>query len=82
MDINRFKNAEGRITDSMSEGYSTRLNDDCFYFQLSKDEKEVMEQYIEYFKQLIAVNYDKTVRNIEFEDDKDFWTVEVDFNKQ
>ena len=47
MNINRFKNAEGRITDSMSQGYSTRLNDDCFYFQLSKDEKEVMEQSIE-----------------------------------
>lgn len=81
MDINRFKNAEGRITDSMSQGYSTRLNDDCFYFQIDEEAKEVFEQYIEYFKQLIAVNYDKTVRNIEFEDDKDFWTVEVDFRK-
>lgn len=81
MNINRFKNAEGRITDSMSQGYSTRLNDDCFYFQLSKDEKEVMEQSIEYFKDLIADIYEITVSNIEFEDDKDFWTVEVDFNK-
>lgn len=81
MNINRFKNAEGRITDSMSQGYSTRLNDDCFYFQLSKYEKEVMEQSIEYFKDLIADIYEITVSNIEFEDDKDFWTVEVDFNK-
>ena len=79
MDVNRFKNAEGRITDSMSQGYSTRLNDDCFYFQLSKDEKEVMEQSIEYFKDLIADRYEITVSNIEFEDDVDFWTVEVDF---
>ena len=79
MNINRFKNAEIRITDSMSQGYSTRLNDDCFYFQLSKDEKEVMEQYIEYFKDLIADRYERTVSNIEFEDDVDFWTVEVDF---
>lgn len=79
MDLNRFKNAEGRITDSMSQGYSTRLNDDCFYFQLSKYEKEVMEQYIEYFKGLIADIYERTVSNIEFEDDVDFWTVEVDF---
>ena len=79
MDVNRFKNAEGRITDSMSQGYSTRLNDDCFYFQLSKDEKEVMEQSIEYFKDLIADRYERTVSNIEFEDDVDFWTVEVDF---
>lgn len=79
MDLNRFKNAEGRITDSMSQGYSTRLNDDCFYFQLSKDEKEVMEQYIEYFKDLIADIYERTVSNIEFEDDVYFWTVEVDF---
>ena len=79
MNINRFKNAEVRITDSMSQGYSTRLNDDCFYFQLSKDEKEVMEQSIEYFKDLIADRYDITVSNIEFEDDVDFWTVEVDF---
>ena len=69
MDINRFRNAEGRITDSMSQGYSTRLNDDCFYFQIDEEAKEVFEQYIEYFKNLIAVNYDKTVRNIEFEDD-------------
>lgn len=81
MDINRFRNAEGRITDSMSQGYSTRLNDDCFYFQLSKEEKEVMEQSIEYFKDLIEKRYERTVSNIEFEDDKDFWTVEVDFNK-
>lgn len=81
MNINKFKNEEGRITDSMSQGYSTRLNDDCFYFQLSKDEKEVMEQSIEYFKDLIADIYEITVSNIEFEDDKDFWTVEVDFNK-
>lgn len=81
MDVNRFRNAEGRIKDSMSQGYSTRLNDDCFYFQIDEEAKEVFEQYVEYFKQLIAVNYDKTVRNIEFEDDKDFWTVEVDFNK-
>ena len=82
MNINRFKNAEGRITDSMSQGYSTRLNDDCFYFKLSKDEKddkEVMEQSIEYFKDLIADRYERTVSNIEFEDDGDFWTVEVDF---
>ena len=79
MNINRFKNAEGRIKDSMSQGYSTRLNDDCFYFQLSKDEKEVMEQYIEYFKDLISDRYERTVSNIEFEDDVDFWTVEVDF---
>ena len=79
MNINRFKNAEGRITDSMSQGYSTRLNDDCFYFQLSKDEKEVMEQSIEYFTDLIADRYERTVSNIEFEDDVDFWTVEVDF---
>lgn len=79
MDINRFINAEGRIKDSMSQGYSTRLNDDCFYFQLSKDEKEVMEQYIEYFKDLIADRYERTVSNIEFDDDVDFWTVEVDF---
>ena len=79
MNINRFKNAEIRITDSMSQGYSTRLNDDCFYFQLSKDEKEVMEQSIEYFKDLIADRYERTVINIEFEDDVDFWTVEVDF---
>jgi len=70
---------EGRITDSMSQGYSTRLNDDCFYFQLSKDEKEVMEQSIEYFKNLIEEKYNKVVTNIEFEDDGDFWTVEVDF---
>ena len=40
MDINRFKNAEGRITDSMSQGYSTRLNDDCFYFQIDEEAKE------------------------------------------
>lgn len=79
MNINRFKNAEGRITDSMSQGYSTRLNDDCFYFQLSKDDKEVMEQSIEYFKDLIADIYERTVSNIEFEDDVDFLTVEVDF---
>ena len=79
MNINRFKNAEGRITDSMSQGYSTRLNDDCFYFQLSKDEKEVMEQSIEYFKDLISDRYERTVSNIEFEDDVDLWTVEVDF---
>ena len=79
MNINRFKNAEGRITDSMSQGYSTCLNDDCFYFQLSKNDKEVMEQYIEYFKDLIADRYERTVSNIEFEDDVDFWTVEVDF---
>ena len=79
MNINRFKNAEIRITDSMSQGYSTRLNDDCFYFQLSKDEKEVMEQSIEYFKDLIADRYERTVSNIEFDDDVDFWTVEVDF---
>ena len=79
MNINRFKNAEGRITDSMSQGYSTRLNDDCFYFQLSKDEKEVMEQSIEYFKDLISDRYEITVSNIEFEDDGYFWAVEVDF---
>lgn len=79
MNINRFKNAEVRITDSMSQGYSTRLNDDCFYFQLSKDDKEVMEQYIEYFKDLIAYRYERTVSNIEFDDDVDFCTVEVDF---
>ena len=79
MNINRFKNSEGRITDSMSQGYSTRLNDDFFYFQLSKDEKEVMEQSIEYFKDLIAYRYERTVSNIEFEDDGDFCTVEVDF---
>ena len=79
MNINIFKNAEGRIKDSMSQGYSTRLNDDCFYFQLSKDEKEVMEQSIEYFKDLISDRYERTVSNIEFDDDVDFWTVEVDF---
>lgn len=79
MNINRFRNAESRICDSMAEGYHNRLNDDCFYFQLSKDEKEVMEQSIEYFKDLIADRYERTVTNIEFEDDKDFWTVEVDF---
>ena len=79
MNINIFKNAEGRITDSMSQGYSTRLNDDCFNFQLSKDDKEVMEQSIEYFKGLIADRYERTVSNIEFDDDGDFWTVEVDF---
>ena len=79
MNINRFKNAEIRITDSMSQGYSTRLNDDCFYFQLSKDEKEVMEQSIEYFKDLISDRYERTVSNIEFDDDVDFWTIEVDF---
>ena len=79
MNINRFKNAEIRITDSMSQGYSTRLNDDCFYFQLSKDDKEVIEQSIEYFKDLISDRYDRTVRNIEFEDDGDFLAVEVDF---
>ena len=80
MDVNRFRNAEGRITDSMSQGYSTRLNDDCFYFQLSKDEKEVMEQSIEYFKGLIADRYQRTVSNIEFDDDVDFCTAEGDFN--
>ena len=79
MNINRFKNVEGRIIDSMSQGYSTRLNDDCFYFQISEDQKEVMEQSIEYFKDLIADRYERTVSNIEFEDDGDFWTVEVDF---
>ena len=79
MNINRFKNAEGRITDSMSQGYSTRLNDDCFYFQISEDQKEVMEQSIEYFKYLIEDRYERTVSNIEFEYDGDFWTVEVDF---
>ena len=79
MNINRFKNSEGRITDSMSQGYSTRLNDDCFYFQISEDQKEVMEQSIEYFKDLIADRYERTVSNIEFEYDGDFWTVEVDF---
>ena len=79
MNINRFKNAEGRITDSMSQGYSTCLNDDCFYFQLSKNDKEVMEQSIEYFNDLIADRYERTVSNIEFDDDVDFWTVEVDF---
>ena len=79
MNINRFRNAEGRITDSISQGYSTRLNDDCFYFQLSKNEKEVMEQSIEYLKDLIADRYERTVSNIEFEDDGDFLTVEVDF---
>ena len=79
MNINRSKNTEGHIKDSMTQGYSTRLNDDCFYFQLSKNEKEVMEQYIEYFKDLIADRYERTVSNIEFEDDGDFWTVEVDF---
>ena len=79
MNINRFKNAEGRIKDSMSQGYSTRLNDDCFYFQLSKDEKEVMEQSIEYFKYFISESYERTVSNIEFEDEGNFWTVEVGF---
>lgn len=79
MNINRFKNAEGRITDSMSQGYSTRLNDDCFYFQIREDDKEVMEQSIEYFKDLIEDRYERTVSNIEFEDDGDFLTVEVDF---
>ena len=61
MNVNRFRNAEGRITDSMSQGYSSRLNDDCFYFQLSKDEKEVIEQSIEYFKDLIADRYDRRI---------------------
>lgn len=79
MNINRFKNAEVRITDSMSQGYSTRLNNDCFYFQISEDQKEVMEQSIEYFNGLIEDRYERTVSNIEFEDDGDFWTVEVDF---
>lgn len=79
MDINRFRNAEVRIKDSMSQGYSTRLNDDCFYFQIIEDQKEVMEQYIEYFKDLIEDRYERTVSNIEFDDDVDFWTVEVDF---
>ena len=79
MNINRFKNAEIRITDSMSQGYSTRLNDDCFYFQLSKDEKKVMEQSIEYFKDLIADRYERTVSNIELEYDGYFLAVEVDF---
>lgn len=79
MNINRFRNAEGRITDSMSQGYLTRLNDDCFYFQISEDQKEVMEQSIEYLKDLIADIYERTVSNIEFEDDGDFCTVEVDF---
>ena len=79
MAVNRFKNAERRITDSISQGYSTRLNDDCFYFQLSIVEQEVMEQSIEYFNDLIADRYERTVSNIEFEDDVDFWTVEVDF---
>ena len=79
MNINRFKNAEGRITDSMSQGYSTRLNDDCFYFQISEYQKEVMEQFLKYFKDLIADRYERTVSNIEFEYDGDFWTVEVDF---
>ena len=81
MNINRFRNAESRICDSMSQGYSTRLNDDCFYFQLSKDEKEVFEQSLKYFNNLIEERYERTVSNIEFEDDKDFWTVEVVFNK-
>ena len=79
MNINRFRNAEGRITDSMSQGYSTRLNDDCFYFKISEDQKEVMEQSIEYFKDLIEDRYERTVSNIEFEYDGDFWTVEVYF---
>ena len=38
-----------------------------------------MEQSIEYFKDLIADRYERTVSNIEFDDDVDFWTVEVDF---
>lgn len=79
MDINRVRNAEGRITDSMSEGYHNRLNDDCFYFQIDEESKEVMEQSIKYFKNLIEEKYNKVVTNIEFEDDADFWTVEVDF---
>lgn len=79
MDINRFRNAEIRISDSMSDGYSNRLNDDCFYFEVSEDQKEVMEQSTEYFKNLIEEKYNKVVTNIEFEDDGDFWTVEVDF---
>lgn len=79
MDLNRFKNAEGRITDSMSQGYSTRLNDDCFYFQISEYQKKVMEQFLKYFKDLIADIYERTVSNIEFEYDVDFCTVEVDF---
>lgn len=84
MDINRFRNAKGRITDSMSDVYSSCLNDDCFYFQLSEDDKEVMEQSIEFFKNLIEEKYDRAVSNIEFEDDGDdscgghLWTVEVD----
>lgn len=45
MDVNRFKNAEGRITDSMSQGYSTRLNDDCFYFQIDEEAKEVFDDF-------------------------------------
>ena len=79
MDINKFENAKGRITDSMSDGYSSCLNDDCFYFQLSEDDKEVMEQFTEYFKNLIEKRYERIVTNIEFEDDGDFWTIEVDF---
>ena len=75
MNINRFKNAERIITDSMSQGYSTRLNDDYFYFQIDKEAKEVMEQSIEYFKDLIEDKYERAVSNIEFEDDGDFWTV-------
>ena len=64
----------------MPQGYSTRLNDDCFYFQISEDQKDVIGQYIEYFKDLIEDIYERTVNNIEFEyDDGDFWTVEVDF---
>ena len=79
MNINRFENAKRGITDSMSEGYHNRLNDDCFYFQIDEEQKEVMEQSTEYFKNLIEEKYNKVVTNIEFEDDGDFWTVEVDF---
>lgn len=63
----------------MSQGYSTRLNDDCFYFQISEDQKEVIEQFLKYLKDLIEYRYERTVSNIEFDDDVDFWTVEVDF---
>ena len=88
MDINRFRNAEIRISDSMSDGYSNRLNDDCFYFQISEDQKEAMEQFTEYFKKMIEERYERTVNSIEFIDDGyddawegHIWTVDVEFSK-
>jgi len=86
MNKNRFENAKGRITDSMQDGYCNRLNDDYFYFEIGEDDKEVMEWGIDFFKNLIEEEYDRTVTNIEFSDDgyddaweEHVWTVEVDF---